>query len=119
MAYTATFGTLGGDSVPAPGPDAPFRIAVLADFRGRQSRGEVGSSDEIAARKLLRVARDTLEDMMPKLGVQLDVPVGDTGHTASLTFASLDDFHPDQLHDRVEPVADAYDSDEKSALMGA
>src|SRR5262249_4504652 len=49
--------------------------------------------------------------------VQLVLPVGDDGKTVSLAFASLDDFHPDQVHERVEQIADAYDSEEKSALM--
>jgi type VI secretion system ImpB/VipA family protein len=116
-----SFGTVPAASSPAAVPQAgsPFRIAVLGDFSGRHSRGEVGSADEIAGRKLLRINRDNFDDVMAKLGVQLDVPVGDGDTSASLTFAQLDDFHPDQLHDRVEPVADAYDSDEKSTLLSS
>jgi type VI secretion system protein ImpC len=119
MPYQPSFGTIPSPAGPAeaPNPAAPFRIAVLADFSGRQNCGETGTSEEIASRKLLRVGRDTLDETMAKLGPRLDLPVGDS--TAALSFASLDDFHPDQLHDRVEPVADAYDSDEKSELMSA
>jgi type VI secretion system ImpB/VipA family protein len=121
MPYKPSFGTIqsAGEPIPAPKADSPFRICVLADFSGRQNRGETGSSAEVAARKLLRVSRDTLDDVMAKLGVQLDLPVGDDGGTVSLSFAALDDFHPDQVHDRVEQIADAYESDEKSALMNS
>jgi type VI secretion system protein ImpC len=123
MSITAkiSFGTVPEATAAAAAPtsDAPFRIGVLADFTGRQVRGVTGDSDDIAARRLWRVSRDNLDEVMAKLGVELPLPVGDDGATTELTFASLDDFHPDQLHDRVEQVADAYDSDEKSALMNS
>jgi type VI secretion system protein ImpC len=119
MPYKPSFGTIqsvGGPTEP-PKPESPFRIAVLADFSGRQNRGETGSSKEIAARRLLPVSRDTLDDVMANLGVRLKLPVGEDGDTVTLSFASQDDFHPDQIHDRVEQIADLYESDEKSALM--
>lgn len=121
MPYKPSFGTIqsAGGPIEAPRPESPFRIAVLADFSGRQNRGQTGSSQEIAARRLLRVGRDSLDDVMAKLGVALKLPVGDDGDTVTLCFASLDDFHPDQIHDRVEQIADLYESDEKSALMNA
>jgi len=121
MPYKPSFGTIQstGEPIESPRPDSPFRIAVLADFSGRRNRGLTDSSEQIAARRQLRVSRDTLDEAMAKLGVELVIPVGDDAGTVSLSFASLDDFHPDQLHDRVEPVADAYDSDEKSALMNS
>jgi type VI secretion system protein ImpC len=116
----ASFGTLSstGEPLPAPTAESPFRIGMLADFSGRKNRGIKGSSEDIAARKLVRVSRDTLDEVMAKIGVQLELPVGEGG-TASLSFASLDDFHPDQVHERVEQIADAFDSEEKSALMNS
>jgi type VI secretion system protein ImpC len=121
MPYKPSFGTIqsAGEPIPAPKAESPFRIAVLADFSGRQNRGETGSSEDVAGRRLLRVSRDTLDDVMAKLDVQLQLPVGDDGDTVSLPFASLDDFHPDQVHDRVERIADAYEEDEKTALMNS
>ncbi len=121
MPYSPSFGTIQntGEPIEAPKPESPFRIGMLADFGGRQNRGEIGTSEEIAGRRLLRIARDTLDDVMAKMGVQLDIPVGDAGKTASLSFASLDDFHPDQVHDRVDDIADAFDADEKSELMNS
>src|SRR5438270_3044021 len=95
MSTTAkvSFGTVPQANQPtaAPKPDAPFRIAVLADFSGRQGRGEIGSPDEIAGRRLLRISRDSFDDVMSKLGAQLEVPVGDDSATAALGFGSLDD----------------------------
>jgi type VI secretion system ImpB/VipA family protein len=119
MPYKLSFGTIpdAGEPIPAPRAESPFRIAVLADFSGRQNRGAIGSSREIAARHLVRVGRDSLDDVMAKLGVELKLPVGEDGDTVTLRFASLDDFHPDQIHDRVERIADLYESDEKSAPM--
>jgi type VI secretion system ImpB/VipA family protein len=119
MPYQPSFGTIESADGPieAPKPEAPFRIAVLADFSGRQNRGLTGSSEEIAARRLLRVGRDSLDDVMAKLGVELELPVGDDAETVTLSFAALDDFHPDQIHDRVSQIADLDDADEKSALM--
>src|SRR5262249_6375186 len=121
MPYKASFGSIPSAEGPieAPRPESPFRIAVLADFSARQSRGETGSSEEIAARRLLRVSRDSLDEVMAKMGIELTAPVGDDGVMVTLSFAALDDFHPDQIHDRVERIADAYESDEKSALMNS
>src|SRR5207249_2287083 len=85
-----SFGTMPGASrsAGAPGSDAPYRIAVLADFSGRQNRGVTGSSADVAERRLLRVSKDTLDNAMAKLDVQLKLPVGDGGATVELSFAS-------------------------------
>src|SRR5947209_5252689 len=66
MSTTAkvSFGTVPQANQPtaAPKPDAPFRIAVLADFSGRQGRGEIGSPYEITGRRLLPISRDSCAD---------------------------------------------------------
>lgn len=121
MASPISFGTLqvpGAPIEPAKS-ESPFRIAVVADFTGRTNRGVTGVSKDIAARRLLRVTRENLDEIMTKLGVSLHLPAGPRGQVIALPFKSLDDFHPDQIHDRVTPIADAYDSEEKSALMNA
>ena len=118
MPYKPSFGTIrnAGEPIEAPRPESPFRIAVLSDFSGRQNRGEIGSSEEIASRHLMRVSRDTLDDVMGKLAIYLTLPLGG-GARVTLSFASLDNLHPDEIHGRVGDIAHAYDSDEKSALM--
>ncbi len=121
MAERISFGTLqipGAPIEPAK-PDAPFRIVVLADYSGRQSRGVTGLSKDIAARRLIRVTRENLDEWMAKLGVCLHLPIGARGELIALPFASLDDFHPDQIHDRVAQIANAFDADEKSALLNS
>lgn len=90
----------GGDARPLE--ETPFRVAVLADFSGRASRGLLGSSDEIAGRAPMQVDRDDLDqaiaEMAPELHLSLE---GDQSPRITVRFASLDDFHPDQLLDRV------------------
>ncbi len=121
MPYKPSFGSIEASSEPieAPTSESAFRIGVFADFGGRQNRGVTDATEEIAARRFLNVSRDTLDDVMAKLDVQLELPVGDDDQLVNLTFASLDDFHPDQLHDKIDQIADASDDDEKSALMNS
>src|SRR5262245_19140416 len=113
-----SFGTIQAkaDPIPAPQQETPFRICVLADFTGRQSRGAFGPSQEIAGRHLLRVTRDNLDEIMAKMGVRLQLPVGD-GSAINLTFASLDDFHPDQIHDKVDAISAQDEAEGKSGWM--
>ena len=56
---------------------------------------------------------------MAKTAPQLDLDLGAAGKPVSLTFRSIDDFHPDTLHSRVEAFSDCFDRDEKTALMNA
>src|SRR6516165_8973613 len=115
MPFDASFGTMpAGDPIEAPQPDSRFRIAVLADFSGRQNRGETYS---LADRRLVRVNRENLDEVMAKLAVRLELSVGNIGPAIDLSFALLDDFHPDRLHDRVSYVADADDSGSKSGWL--
>jgi type VI secretion system protein ImpC len=121
MPYKPSFGSIeaADEPIEVPESESPFRICVLGDFGGRQNRGIADATEEIATRRLFGVSRDTLDDVMAKLDVQLDLPVGDDDNTVNLSFTSLDDFHPDQLHDKIDQIADASDEDEKSALMNS
>jgi len=76
----------------------PFRILVLGDFRGQRAPvgGDVGAN--LARRRPIAVDRDSLDDVMARLGVRCDAAIGDDeGHVVSLAFHRLDDFHPDHL----------------------
>ena len=53
----------------APPEDQPFRIALIGDFSGRASRGEVASVKEIAGRRPVPVDRDNIDDVLARLGV--------------------------------------------------
>ncbi len=70
-------------------PDAPFRIAILGDFSGRANRKITGPLRPV------EIDPSSFEDVMQRLDVALDLPAG------SLQFRELDDFHPDQLYQRV------------------
>jgi len=83
-----------------PDEDTPFRILVLGDFSGRANRSLVDS--RIAVRKPLLVDRDNIDDVLAKLNVEIVLPVpGKDGAPLRLTFADLEDFHPDRLYERL------------------
>lgn len=88
--------TAGGEPAhdATPRPDTPFRIALMGDF-GR--RGDPART----ARPVL-VDRDNLEEVMARLGVTVHVPLAGEQPLA-LSFAELDDFHPDRLFAKLEP----------------
>ena len=76
-------------------PEAPFRIAVLGDFSGRASRGVVES---ISGRRAWPVDCDNFEDVFSRLNTTLRLPAPWTpAEFIELRFASVDDFHPDQI----------------------
>ncbi|HWQ53231.1 MAG TPA: type VI secretion system contractile sheath large subunit [Bryobacteraceae bacterium] len=71
---------------PLPDSDTPFRILLMGDFSGRAGQGLEDAS--LQGRRPIFVDRDNFEQVMEKLGVSLPC----------LTFAELDDFHPDRLY---------------------
>ncbi len=76
----------------------PFRIVVLADLG---SSAPARASLPLARRKPLRVDIDSFETVFERLAPQLDIMLD--GAPLSLTFQSLDDFHPDRLFARAAP----------------
>src|SRR6478752_1389767 len=79
----------------------PFRIALIGDFSGRANRGIVEKGRALAARRPVRVDRDSLDDAIARLAprLTLDLPAG--GERIEIGFSSLDDFHPDGLYERL------------------
>ena len=73
--------------------DRPFQLLVLGDWTAD------GAKRELANRRPVEIDRDNFDDVMNGLGVNLDLDVGTS--RAELDFASLDDFHPDELFNRV------------------
>lgn len=90
------FGTGGPEMDPGWPPVAegtPFRLLVLGDFSGGAAPAE-----RLRARP---VDRDNFDDLMARIAPTATVPqVGERGTPMTLTFASLDDFHPDAIHAR-------------------
>ena len=79
-------------------PEIPFQILIMGDFSGRSNRGifEPGAALEI--RRILPVDRDTIDEVMQRMGVEIRLPLdGEMNTPAVLRFTELDDFHPDQL----------------------
>jgi type VI secretion system protein ImpC len=74
--------------------DQPMVLAVLADLGGRRAPG---------TRRLRQVDRDTLDGLMARLGVEVEVPDGDG--LVSLRLESLEGFHPDQFVPRLPDLA--------------
>lgn len=87
-----------GDEPAAPSSGTPFHVLLIGDFTGRASRGVQAP---LRGRRSVQVDRDTLEDVMERLGTGLSVPLGDGSAPAQLTFKELEDFHPDTLFSRV------------------
>jgi type VI secretion system protein ImpC len=78
--------------------ETPFRLLVLGDFGG-------AATGPLATRKLHAVDRDVLEEVLGRLQVTVDVPLGN-GRSAKLELRELDDFHPDRLLERVDAFAE-------------
>jgi len=84
-------------------PDTPFRIALFGDFSNRVNRGLFRSSAELTRIRPVLVDRDNFVEVLARFGVEAHIPLDTTsGPQVSLRFASLEDFHPDQLCQRVE-----------------
>ncbi len=110
MPKPITFGEIGFNLVSTmeDTPDAReqasvFRIAVLGDFSGRGSRGLVRNGRELAALRPIFVDRDCCDAVMAQLGVEIRLDVlGDKAPPVKISFAALDDFHPDRLYRDLE-----------------
>lgn len=103
MKYSLNLGALKSTLPPrAAGGKEVFRLAVLGDFSGRASGGQLATGDELAKRKPLAVDVDNLDDMVKRMNIKLTLPIGAEGGAVEIPIGSMDDFHPDQLYDNVE-----------------
>lgn len=89
------------DSRSLPTDDDHFRIIILGDFSGRASKKI--SKSGIAGRKPLLVDRDNIDEVLRKLNVEISLPIlGKDSLPVTVSFSSIDDFHPDSLYERLE-----------------
>ncbi len=94
--------SLGQGGEARPLDDTPFRLAVLGDFSGRASRGILSTGDQIATQRPIQVDRDDLDDVIAALAPELHLAIGGPeSPRIAVRFRMIDDFHPDQLIDRV------------------
>ncbi len=107
------FSTAPSASKVARSAKTPFGLAVLGDFGGRANRGVKGG---VGSGRAWRVDCDNFEETLGKLGAALRIALpqnrallagSEAGGAAAVEvcFKSLDDFHPDQLLYRAEPLA--------------
>jgi type VI secretion system protein ImpC len=81
-------------------PDAPFHIAILGDFSGRENRALLDPQFE--GRKPVLIDRDNYEDVLAQFAPELRLPFSGTdGPCVRVDFRELDDFRPDRIFERL------------------
>ena len=86
-----------------PEPETPFRILIMGDFSGRANRGLIKAGSEFAVGRPIYIDRDNFDEVLARLGVEIHLPIGEKeGAAVAIRFNALDDFHPDQIFDRLE-----------------
>ena len=95
MEFSTTFGmpVPGRDAVPND-PSDPFHILVLGDFGSRQ-----------LSESPVRIDRDDFDDVFRKMDVNVSLALEPGAPELELGFAEFDDFHPDNLFDRLPSVS--------------
>ncbi len=76
-----------------PGDERPFRILVIGDFSGRQSRD---IREPLAGRKPIKVDLDALDDLPARLETRVRLP--EQGGV-EFEIRTIDDLHPDAIYD--------------------
>ena len=84
--------------------DEVFPIAILGDFSGRANHSP-GTPVVLA-----QIDCDNFEKVFAKFGVSLRlVPPGTATEESTLQFRRLEDFHPDELLHRIQPLSRLFD----------
>lgn len=78
--------------------ESPFRILLLGDFSGRESRGV---TETVRGRKPRPVDLDKLDAALARIAPRLDLELP-RGEKIALTFSRLEDFHPDRIWEQNE-----------------
>lgn len=86
--------------------ELPFVVGVLGDFSGKP----IDPLPRVRDRKFVEVDRDNfdavLAGMKPRLAFQVENKLQNDGSKlgVELKFSSMDDFHPDNIAQQVEPL---------------
>lgn len=83
-----------------------FRIAILGDFSGRASRGQLETGDALANRKPIKFDIDNLDSVISRFATTLVLPIGNDGAGVAVKLNELDDLHPDALYENVDVFAE-------------
>ncbi|MGC9323802.1 MAG: type VI secretion system contractile sheath domain-containing protein [Desulfomonilia bacterium] len=113
MTEPITFGKLefrigspGDEPFSAARSGGAFRILIMGDFSGRENRGII-DPESIPRRRITEVDRDTIEEVMERMKVEIRFRIAGTDSPEmSLTFSEPDDFHPDAIFDRFDMFRD-------------
>ncbi len=89
---------------PQTSPNSPFCIAVLGDFSGRANRAQ-HEPETLSSRRLIEIDRDNFEEVMARLNISLKLGFAD-GDGIQLAIKELDDFHPDELYEKLESFSE-------------
>lgn len=82
--------------------DTPFRILLIGDYSGRAHRG-ANDARRVANTRPQLIDRDDFEDVMRKLGAQLQLRLsGVDSSMININIASLEDFHPDAIYEKLD-----------------
>jgi type VI secretion system protein ImpB len=86
--------------------ELPFVVGVLADLQGHQETPPA----KLKERKFVEIDRDNFNDVLASLHPRLKVVVENklqnngTKLAAEINFSHMDDFHPAQIVNQVEPL---------------
>lgn len=86
----------------------PVRIVLMGDFSAGAAAGRLEKGEDLSRRKLLSIDFDSFEDVLERLEVRLDLPLGSDGGVELEFSNDMDDFHPDELFDNVEVFSELY-----------
>jgi type VI secretion system protein ImpB len=95
--------------------EIPFVVGVLADLSGKPDE----PLPKVKDRKLIEIDRDNfdkvLKGMKPRLAFKVDNKLTGDGSKlgVELRFNKLDDFHPEQVAQQVEPLKKLVDARQK------
>jgi type VI secretion system protein ImpC len=98
-AINLTAGPATGEVQERPRTETPFRILVMGDFSGQ---GRSAGPPPVAQRKVLRVDRDNIEEVLARLAPSVKVPLGHNPQEhVAIAFGELEDFEPHRLFARL------------------
>jgi len=98
-----SFFTFETDSSPLP-DELPFHLLILGDWSGNINRSPLDM------RIPIEIDRDNFDDVMQKLNVGIEIDFSSEGSDRiELRFSELDDFHPDNLFNKLSVFSHFYE----------
>lgn len=95
--------------------ELPFVVGVMGDYSGDNA----GNKKALKERKFVSIDRDNFDQVMEKVAPTLEIKVentlsdDDSNMAVNLDFNSIDDFHPTNVVNQVEPLKKLLDARNK------